>query len=171
MSLEAALQENTAALRELLAAIKNGAAVAATAVAHAVERSETPQADLAEPAAPKPARGKARAAAANAPTVPTATQVQAAAPAPKPSAPPCPQTASAQTSDAPAANAPAAEAAPDYETAARAVTALAKARGREAAVAVLAQFGAARLPEVAPEQFAAVIAACEQAQEAAGAQA
>lgn len=167
MSLEALLAENTEAVKALTAAIlAQAAAPQSSGAAH-----ETPQADLAEAAAPKPARGKARAAAANAPTVPTATEVQAAAPASKPSAPPSPQPASAQTPDAPAANAPAAEAAPDYETAARAVTALAKACGREAAVAVLAQFGAARLPEVAPEQFAAVIAACEQAQEAAGAQA
>lgn len=168
MSLEALLAENTEAVKALTAAFLAQAAApqSSGAAAH-----ETPQADLAEPAAPKPARGKARAAAADAPTVPTATEAQAAAPASKPSAPPSPQTASAQTPDAPAANAPAAEAAPDYETAARAVTALAKACGREAAVAVLAQFGAARLPEVAPEQFAAVIAACEQAQEAAGAQA
>jgi bbp35 len=167
MSLEALLAENTEAVKALTAAIlAQAAAPQSSGAAH-----ETPQADLAEPAAPKPARGRARAAAANAPTVPTATAAQAAAPASKPSAPPSPQPASAQTPDAPAANAPAAEAAPDYETAARAVTALAKARGREAAVAVLAQFGAARLPEVAPEQFAAVIAACEQAQEAAGAQA
>ena len=162
MSLEALLAENTEAVKALTAAI-----LAQAAVPH----QSAHDAAQADPAAPKPARGKARAAAANAPTVPTATEVQAAAPASKPSAPPSPQPASAQTPDAPAANAPAAEAAPDYETAARAVTALAKARGREAAVAVLAQFGAARLPEVAPEQFAAVIAACEQAQEAAGAQA
>lgn len=159
MSLEALLAENTEAVKALTAAIL------AQAAAPHQSAHDAAQADLAEPAAPKPARGKARAAAANAPTVPTATEVQAAAPASKPSAPPSPQPASAQTPDAPAANAP------DYETAARAVTALAKARGREAAVAVLAQFGAARLPEVAPEQFAAVIAACEQAQEAAGAQA
>lgn len=164
MSLEALLAENTEAVKALTAAIL------AQAAAPHQSAHDAAQADLAEPAAPKPARGKARAAAANAPTVPTATEAQAAAPASKPSAPPSPQTASAQTPDAPAANAPAAEAAPDYETAARAVTTLAKARGREAAVAVLAQFGAARLPEVAPEHFAAVIAACEQAQEAAGAQ-
>lgn len=161
MSLEALLAENTEAVKALTAAIlAQAAAPQSSGAAH-----ETPQADLAEPAAPKPARGKVRAAAANTPTVPTATEVQAAAPASKPSAPPNPQTASAQTPDAPAAAE--AEAAPDYETAARAVTALAKACGREVAVAVLAQFGAARLPEVAPEQFAAVIAACEQAQEAA----
>jgi hypothetical protein len=161
MSLEALLAENTEAVKALTAAIlAQAAAPQSSGAAH-----ETPQADLAEPAAPKPARGKARAAAANAPTVPTATEAQAAAPASKPSAPPSPQPTSAQTPDTPAANAP------DYETAARAVTALAKACGREAAVAVLAQFGAARLPEVAPEQFAAVIAACGQAQEAAGAQA
>jgi hypothetical protein len=53
--------------------------------------------------------------------------------------------------------------APTYQDTADAVTKLARAKGRDAAVAVLARFGAAKLPEVKPEQFAAVIAACEEA--------
>jgi hypothetical protein len=40
---------------------------------------------------------------------------------------------------------------------------LARAKGRDAAVAVLGEFGAARLPDVKPEQFAAIVAACEKA--------
>lgn len=53
--------------------------------------------------------------------------------------------------------------APSYQDAAAAVTKLSRAKGREAAVKVLAQFDAAKLPDVKPEQFAAVIAACEEA--------
>ncbi len=52
---------------------------------------------------------------------------------------------------------------PTYQDTAAAVTALAKAKGRDAAVAVLSQFGAGKLPEVKPEDFAAVIAACNKA--------
>jgi len=52
---------------------------------------------------------------------------------------------------------------PTYQDTAAAVTALAKAKGRDAAVAVLTKFGAAKLPEVKPEDFAAVIAACNEA--------
>jgi len=53
--------------------------------------------------------------------------------------------------------------APTYQQAAKAVTDLGKAKGRDAAIAVLTKFGAAKLPEVKPEDFAAVIAACEEA--------
>jgi hypothetical protein len=53
--------------------------------------------------------------------------------------------------------------APSYQDTADAVTKLARAKGRDAAVAVLAKFGAAKLPDVQPAQFAAVIAACEEA--------
>lgn len=48
-----------------------------------------------------------------------------------------------------------------YKEAADAVTKLARTKGREAAVAVLTKFGAAKLPDVKPEHFAAVIAECE----------
>ena len=53
--------------------------------------------------------------------------------------------------------------APTYQDAANAINALAKAKGRAAAVAVLAAFGAAKLPDVKPEQFADVIAAAQKA--------
>jgi hypothetical protein len=42
-----------------------------------------------------------------------------------------------------------------------AIIALAKARGRDAAVAVLAQFGAAKVPELKPTQYAAALAAAQ----------
>ena len=53
--------------------------------------------------------------------------------------------------------------APTYQATADAVTKLARTKGRDAAVAVLNEFGAAKLPDVKPEQFAAIIAACEKA--------
>lgn len=53
--------------------------------------------------------------------------------------------------------------APTYQDTADAVTKLARTKGRDAAVAVLSKFGAGKLPDVKPEQFAAVIAACEEA--------
>lgn len=53
--------------------------------------------------------------------------------------------------------------APTYQATADAVTKLAREKGRDTAIAVLTKFGAAKLPDVKPEQFAAVIAACEEA--------
>lgn len=53
--------------------------------------------------------------------------------------------------------------APTYQATADAVTKLARTKGRDAAVAVLNEFDAAKLPDVKPEQFAAIIAACEKA--------
>lgn len=49
--------------------------------------------------------------------------------------------------------------APTYQDAAAAITKLSKTKGRDAAVAVLTAFGAAKLPDVKPEQFADIIAA------------
>ena len=53
-----------------------------------------------------------------------------------------------------------------YQDAAKAVTNLAKAMGRPAAEEVLKQFGASKLPDVKPEDFAAVVQACKEAAEA-----
>lgn len=50
-----------------------------------------------------------------------------------------------------------------YDDAAKAVTRLSKTKGRDAAVALLAEFGVANLKEVKPEQYAEVIAAAEKA--------
>lgn len=49
----------------------------------------------------------------------------------------------------------------DYQVAATAITKLSRIKGRDAAVALLAQFGAAKLPDVKPEQFEAIIAAVD----------
>lgn len=51
--------------------------------------------------------------------------------------------------------------APTYQATADAVTKLAREKGRDTAIAVLTKFGASKLPDVKPEQFAAVIAECE----------
>jgi hypothetical protein len=53
--------------------------------------------------------------------------------------------------------------APTYQDAATAITKLSRTKGRDTAVAVLAKFGAAKLPDVKPEQFADVIAAANEA--------
>lgn len=60
---------------------------------------------------------------------------------------------------------------PSYQDASKALLNLAAAnghdqQGREAIGGVLAKFGAAKLPEVAPEQFADLIAECEALQAA-----
>lgn len=73
------------------------------------------------------------------------------------------EAAKTEVKDEPKAEAQAAAAAPTYQATADAVTKLARTKGRDAAVAVLNEFGAAKLPDVKPEQFAAIIAACEKA--------
>jgi ABC-type uncharacterized transport system involved in gliding motility auxiliary subunit len=64
-----------------------------------------------------------------------------------------------QVADAPAAS----DSTATYQDAAAAITKLSRTKGRDAAVAVLQQFGATKLPDVKPEQFAAVVAAAEAA--------
>lgn len=71
---------------------------------------------------------------------------------------------------APPADEPAAQTASDadeapvtYGQASAAVTGLAKTKGRAVAIDVLKKFGASKLPEVKPEQFAALIKACAEA--------
>lgn len=54
---------------------------------------------------------------------------------------------------------------PSYQDAAKAITDLARAKGRTAAEEVLKRFGAEKLPQVKAEDFAAVIAACSTTQE------
>ena len=50
-----------------------------------------------------------------------------------------------------------------YQDAAKAIQDLAKTKGRDAAIAVLATFNAIKLPEVKESDFAAVVKACEAA--------
>lgn len=152
MSLEATIQENTNAIRELIAALSRGVPVAASTVAAVVEQAKTePTADAAK------ADTKAKK---------TEVKTEKAAEAPK-AEESKPETLTQMTATEAVkaldgrANRP--DDAPTYQATADAVTKLARTKGREAAVAVLTKFGAAKLPDVKPEQFAAVIAACEEA--------
>ena len=146
MSLEVAIQENTVALRDLLAAIKANATVAAPVPA------------VKEAAAPsgKPKATSAEKAATPAPTPRTAAEAEAAAPEKK-------AEQSATTPPAAASPATPKADAPTYQDAATAITKLSREKGRDTAVALLAKFGAANLKEVKPEQFADVIAAATEA--------
>lgn len=167
MSLELALAENTAALKALLAHLQSGPAlrqptpeeVDANIKALNAAQPEAAQQAPKPQAAPK--RGTAAATtAAHAPTPPTAEAAAADAAPAKTDAASTPAAASAAAA-APASTAATDPAdAPDYATTARAINDLVKACGRQAAVDVLAQFGAETLKAVQPDQFAAVIAAC-----------
>lgn len=127
MSLEQAIQANTAALRDLIAAIANGIPTTAQQVAAVVEEAKVEE---------KPAK-KGKPEKTEAPK-----QEVAATPEPKEEAAPV-------ADDAPEAT---------YQDAAAAITALSKAKGRDAAVALLKKFGASKLPEVKPEDFATIVA-------------
>jgi hypothetical protein len=116
MSIELALADNTAALRELAALL---ARVSVPAAAEA-------------PPAPK-----SRSAAPTAPTSPTAEVEPAAAPA---------TTVAASE--------------PTYDDIKRAIIAVSAKKGRDAAVALLAEFGAAKGPDLqgTPEKFGPFVA-------------
>lgn len=94
-----------------------------------------------------------------APSSPTAEAAEAAAQDPSTSQPE-PQTGTAPTADA---NSAADTPVVDYKQAAEAVTKLSRTKGRDAAVAVLKEFKADKLPDVKPEDFAAVVKACADA--------
>lgn len=136
MSLEVAIQENTNAIRALIAALANGVPTTAAQVAAVVTEAKT------EPKVEEKAPETATATAEQKPE--TLVQMTGAE-----------ATAALHGH----ANNPAD--APTYQATADAVTKLARTKGREAAVAVLTKFGASKLPDVKPEQFAAVIAECE----------
>lgn len=129
---------NTAQLNAVMAALATGADVAKEAVAPAPKPKATP----AKTAAP-------------APTQPTAEAVQEPAPENK-----VEPSATTQAADAPAADDTPAIAVADVNAA---IIGLAKAKGRDAAVAVLGEFKVAKVPELKPEQFAAVLAAVKKA--------
>ena len=163
MSLELAITENTNAIRDLIVAIGNGLHATTEQVAAVIKEakptksvkatvttngaSNTPQSSpatsAADVAAPETASAAETLAATEAASV---TQMAAH---------------QAEAATLGAANRPAD--APTYQDAAAAITKLSRTKGRDAAVAVLASFGAAKLPDVKPEQFAAIIAAAETA--------
>ena len=135
--LKAAVEANTNAIRELIAAIKAGVPTTAAQVAAVVTEAK-PTTAAKETAAKKTTPAEK---VEPAPTQPTAEAGAAAAPEKK---------------DEPSKQADT----PSYQDTANAVIKLAREKGRDAAVAVLAKFGASKLPDVKPEQFAAVIAEC-----------
>lgn len=63
----------------------------------------------------------------------------------------------------PLANLPEETAPPTYKEVSDAIVGLANAKGRGAAIAILEQFGIAKLPEAKADQYAAIISACEEA--------
>lgn len=99
----------------------------------------TAQAEAKQPEAP----------AATAAPAPQAESVAAEVGLPASAAP----AALNQSADAPAVT---------YQETANAITSLAKAKGRAAAMEVLASFGLAKLPDAQPEQFADIIIAAAQ---------
>lgn len=138
MSLEATIQENTAALRDLIAALSHGIPTTAAQVAAVV--AEIPAlVNEVETEKSAPAK-KTKAAAIQEQPTPTAS-------------------ASSESSSSGTAETEA----PTYQDAAGAITKLSRTKGRDAAVALLTKFGAAKLPEVKPEQFAAIIADANEA--------
>lgn len=150
MSLEATIQENTAAvkeqselLRSLIAKLSAAPIAAQVEAEKVIEKAQT-QATKSEAAAKKTTAAATEAAAR---TQPTAEAGEGAAAAKK--------AENSAASDKPA---------PTYQDAAAAITRLSKLKGRDTAVAVLKDFGAATLKDVKPEQFADVIAACEKAE-------
>lgn len=136
MSLEATIQENTAALRDLIAVLANGATPTAAQVAAVVTEAKAEKVE-------KSAKKTQAAATQESPT-PTASDNSASS------------LSATQEPDA---------AAPTYQDAAGAITKLSRTKGRDAAVALLTKFGAAKLPDVKPEQFAEVIQAATAAME------
>lgn len=130
MYLEQAIQENTAAIRDLIAAIRNGIPTSTEQVAVVVQEAQVEE---------KPAKTEKKGKAEKAET---------------------PKDEPAVTPEPKADAAPAADDVPEvtYQDAAAAITQLSKVKGRDAAVALLKKYGASKLPEVKPEDFAAIVA-------------
>lgn len=140
MSLEAIIEANTSAIRDLIATLAKGIPTTAAQVAAVVDEA---------PAEVKPATkgaGKDKPAKTEEAAPETLAQMNGA-----------------QAEKALEGHANQSNDAPTYQDAANAVTKLARTQGRDAAIKVLAQFGAKTLPDVKAEQFADVIAACEKA--------
>jgi len=126
MSLEAVIQENTSALRELINIMSSAGqmSINSSTIQGDVVAGEKKDADVVDIKSAKKPKTKA---------------------ADKP------EPAESTKSDV------------SYDDAAKAVTTLARTAGRDAAIEVLSKFGVKKLPDVKPEQYAAVIEACEKA--------
>lgn len=137
MSLEKQLQENTAALREftaLMARILRDD-ISITAQAYREAKAITVEPAVTTPSSPSstPAEAAAQSTPAPAPTLLQGSEAASVIPV-------IPVT--------------------EVNSA---ILKLAKTRGREAAVGVLARFGVAKVPELQPEQYAGVLALAEEA--------
>ncbi|MDN7881385.1 hypothetical protein [Burkholderia aenigmatica] len=150
MSIEKTIAENTAAvlkLTETLLALNLQAP--ATAAQPEVEAAKKPDAQKETPAhTPRTAAGDDASGKKDASSDSGASSAG--------DAPPADEQAAQTTPDADAETV-------TYEQASAAVTGLAKTKGRAVAIAVLKKFGATKLPEVKPGQFAALIKACAEA--------
>lgn len=139
MSLELAIQQNTAAINALIEILSRGASPSPIT-------NEAP----AETEQPKAKRAKKEAK----------PEAPAGEPAPEQPAP-SPETGASDASETAAAAAPTEAKQITYTEASAAVVKLANTKGRKAAVDVLASFGAKTLGEVKASRYADVIAACE----------
>jgi len=142
MSLEAIIQENTNAIRELIAAIQAGVPTTAAQVAAVVTEAKAEKAPAKKETAKAEEKKPAAGAAPTAETQPSATTEAAE---------------SSKTDAQPEAKAP------TYQATADAITKLARTKGRDAAIAVLTKFGASKLPDIQPNDFQKVIDACAEA--------
>lgn len=148
MSLEAAIAENTSAIRELIAALSAGTATQKTAAPENPTRA-------AQPASHADTPRTAEAAAAVAPTS-KARRSEAAPPA---AAAPTP----AEAADAGTAPDASAGATPSFDEVRTAMLGLGKVKGRAAVAEMLAEFGVTRLPEIKPDQYGAMAQAIAKA--------
>ena len=137
MSLEATIAENTAAIRELIAAIANGIPTTAAQLAAVV--AEAPAAVTVKKQA------KATVATNGASSTPGAS-FSAGATAQQPAA----EAAAATTSPAAASV--------TYDQVKAAITRAANAKGRDAVLILLKEFGVAKGPDLKPEQYADFVA-------------
>lgn len=157
MSLETVIAENTTALRELLSVLKAGSPAIQPEASSTEKKSDKSRSSApTQTASDSSANSSTGSTGAGAPgkgTDPGNAQQDAAA-----------QTDASAATNTTAQSAPTGDV-PTYQQTADAVTKLAKVKGRDAAVGVLKQFGAAKLPDVKPEQFGAVVAACAAAME------
>ena len=159
MSLEATIQENTNAIRELIAAIKSGAPTTAAQVAAVVtEAKTTPCAGHDAETAKEEGKGKPEKDTTAKKTTAAATEAAASTQSTAEAGAGAAQEKKADNSEA----SDKAEV-PAYTSVVSAINKLAQGKGRDAAVAILSKFGVTRGPELKPEQYAAVIAECETA--------
>lgn len=160
MSLEATIQENTNAIRELIAAIKSGVPTTAAQVAAVVtEAKTTPCAGHDAETAKEEGKAKPEKETAAKKTTAAATEAAAGTQSTAEAGAGAAQEKKADNSEA----SDKASEIPAYPSVVSAINKLAQGKGRDAAVAVLSKFGVTRGPELKPEQYAAVIAECEKA--------